>query len=735
MPCSTDISFDIPDGPSGPSIPGFGTPYSLKLPNINPFPEGFPEDLLELLDKVAMLLPTGLLKPALNPNFGKDIFDSIMKVLDMFMPYLMLYKFFLPILKLIICIIEVLCALKNPFKLIRAIKRLFRKCLPEFLNLFPIFAIIIMLISLLQLLLALIEYIINKILALIELILRNLRALYKAMTIANENSILAIAKKLGAALCIFQNLFVLLAIFNILFDIIRDILSMIFSIPPCDDSNPTDSDGCCTPDVCPAIVKSEYTRQTGNLQYFNKVSTQTNIAIPGTFFSITNREESWQLYDVNQTIVEAFYNIVDAHDIPQVDENGNVINTPKPIFFPTDATYNAQMDPRQAAYTVDLRIFYDPTNWGRPYYEAGFPRYILFKNCIVLRQPSKNLSLYDNSTTNINNGVFTIAGGAGFEDDGTTRLIAYESDGITRKTDDTQASLNTFLHRAEYVDPAPVLYPFDGYSYNNIQYTFKPNQQVLMDKGLITSGCIPSIDLDKTFVNNVLYGDINVKLPQLQAAVLVQNGFPDPNAAQECLAVAVANLRNNFTVEGVAQFKATTDICLNKLKEDTSNTLGKLVEIGFEACKSRLSLNTNQQFTSKPIIVSVNLNEKNGLPIASNLSAPIANNIAAKLKPYITFGNIGKFTYDGYQVFTAELTSKESGEGSIMVAFNDNIFCTDNLPENIDEAPSRVFQELSYKFVYTLAGIIPPGVSVSTGDTDGQPRRDESDMARDSGRR
>ena len=95
-PCSpNDVSINPPDGPSGLPIPGFGRPFSLKIPDISPFPEGFPEDLLDLLDKLQLLIPPGALKPSLNPNFGKDIFDGIMKLLDQFMPFLMLYKFFL----------------------------------------------------------------------------------------------------------------------------------------------------------------------------------------------------------------------------------------------------------------------------------------------------------------------------------------------------------------------------------------------------------------------------------------------------------------------------------------------------------------------------------------------------------------------------------------------------------------------------------------------------------------
>ena len=76
MPCApNDINITEPDGPPLPGIPGFGDPFAPKLPEF-PFPEGFPEDLLELFNSLAMLLPPGSLKPSLNPNFGKDIFEN-----------------------------------------------------------------------------------------------------------------------------------------------------------------------------------------------------------------------------------------------------------------------------------------------------------------------------------------------------------------------------------------------------------------------------------------------------------------------------------------------------------------------------------------------------------------------------------------------------------------------------------------------------------------------------------
>lgn len=708
-PCSpNDVSIPIPDGPGGSPIPGFGTPFALKLPNVNPFPDGFPEDLLDLLDKLQLLVPPGALKPSLNPNYGKDVFDGIMKLLDQFFPFLMLYKFFLPILNIIICVIEVLCAIPNPFKLIRAIKRLFRRCIPEFLNIFPIFALIIMIISLLLLLLALIEYLIVQIVKFVKIILRNIIALTKAFNDDDDNTVLAMAKKLGSVLCIFQNLFVLFAIFNIIINIIRDMLSLIFSIPPCDDGDPGDADGCCTPDVCPAIVKGPYTNTTGTFKYLNNVQVQTSLVLSPLFgnFNFPVRPESWQIYDLDQTFLKQFRNIFDAYD---------VTISPKPVFFPTDVTYTAATNPKQAAYTLDLRLYYNPINWGR----AGTPRFIRFKKCIMMAVPTTNLVQSDNSIADIYNGVATLGGGLGYEDNGTTILTGFATDGITPIGN--QATLENFIHQPAVIGTAPIFSPFDGYTFSNVEYTFTPILETLVGKNLITIGCVPDVALDKNYVNNVIVGDMGIKI-QLMGELINSASFPNPGAAQECMAAAVSALRANLSTEGVAQFQTTVDLCLQKLKDDTHNALGSLIGIGFDPCKSDFSVTPNIQFTSKPIAVTVDLKETNGLPLVSGISPEVAINLAARIKGFPTFGEMDNFVYDGYTSFTSNIRSKFPGSGQLTISFDNNIFCTNTIPTDITIPPTHDLKTLDYQFVYTPAG---------DAGIDGKPRRDEGDVARD----
>lgn len=707
-PCSpTDVSFPTPTVPSGPPIPGVGIPFALNLPNISPFPSGFPESLLDILNSLQLLIPPGVLKPALNPNFGKDVFDGILKLLDQFFPFLMLYKFFLPLLNLIICIIEVLCSLMNPFALVGAINRLFSQCIPEFLNLFPIFALIIMIISLLLLLLQLIEYIIAQVLKLVNDILRNINALLKAFQDADANGVLAIATKLGALLCVFQNLFVLLSLFNIIIEVIKDMLRLAFAIPPCQGTSSSDQNTCCSPFTCPTIVQSDYTRSTGTFQYLPQAGVEIS-TIP--FFgaqTLDLRTESWQIYDTQQTQAQAFTNIYDAFDIT---------TPPKPVFFPSDANYNANTVPSQAAYTIDLRLFYSPAVWGRP----GTPRYIRFTNCIVLAVPTTNLSIWNNTDETINTGVISLAGGAGYEDDGTTVLTGFASDGTTPIS--SQATLENFIHAKPFFVENPtsdILHSTDGYVFDDMTYTFKPNIPVLLSKQLVTLGCVPSVSLNREFVNTAMFGNIGLQTTALNN-LINSPAFPDPNGALQCLNTAVSALRTNLSTEGVALFQATVTTCLGNLQNSTNLALGGLVGIGFNACQSTMSLTPAIQFTSQTITVTVNLNENNGLPLTQGMPASVGNDIATRITPYTTFGEITNFSYDGYQSFTAEISSKEPGSGQIMVAFDNQILCTNLVSADPSIPPSHTLQTLNYQFIYA-----PSGASA------GQPRRDEGDVSRD----
>jgi len=707
MPCNPDdVTVTEPSGPAASPIPGFGTPFAPSLPSISlPYPTGFPEDLLEIMDLLQFILPSGTIKPPLNPNFGKDTFDGIMKLLDQFFPFLMMYKFFLPILDLIICIIEVLCAIQNPVKLIKALKRLFRTCLPAFLALFPIFALILMLISLLLLILALIEYIIAQILALINLILSNIKIIVKATAKADGPSILSAVAKLGSILCSFQNFFVLFAIFKSIIDLIKDILKLFFKIPPCSDSDSSDEDNCCTTDVCPAFIKNNETffRTTGTFQYFNQVAVDSGIALPLVFGPLVSvkRPESWQFFDSSASILEAFINITQPYDLP------SGVNK---VFFPTDGTYNAATPFSQAPYTVDIRLFYEPAKFNR--IDEKGARFVRIKDCIVTQAPSTNLMTYDAGSVLQPKGVLDIIGGNVYEDDGLIQVFV----------DGKLATLQSLIHLPSVTSANPVMSPSDGYTLNDVEYDFKINHEVLLQKALITLGCVPTVALDRAFVNTVFGGDAGLNFFVLNQLVNNEGGqvFPDIGAAQSCLQTALINLRNNMSEAGVATFQAQTTVCLAKLSDDTKAALTSLVGIGFDPNSSSFTIDPNIQFTSQKIQVKVSLNERNGQTLVGKFPSDLASSIASKLSPTVTLGKVGPFSYDGEQFFVADLTSESPGDGVIKMAFDNKMFTAVSIPADINQSPAITEQFLNYTFVYAPS---------AGADVDGKPARDESDIA------
>jgi hypothetical protein len=712
MPCSP-ITINVSPGPSGPAIPGFGKPFIPTSTDVFNFPSGFPEDLLGIVDLLELIVPSGTIKSSLSVNFGKDTFDGIMSLMDKFFPFLMLYKFFLPVLNIILCIIEVICSLINPFALIGKIQRLFRVCIPEFLALFPMFAIIIMLLSLLFLIIQLIEYIVLKILDLVALLLANIEALVTAFQFSDADGVLAITRKLGLVICAFQNLFVLLVIFSVIIDIIKNILKLASAIPPCSNSgslDTTDSTNCCGPTTCPSFIKNNttITSGTGSLQYFNEAAQGSATSfggLPLSFFTAApEREESWQFYDVDQSYATAFSNITNAYDLPV----GTSI-----VFFPPGVTYTASTPINQVPYLVNMVLQYNPALWNSS--DTLGIRNIQINNCIVVSPPTSDVTTYNNGKISVPTGVLELAGGLVYENDGITPLL------INGK----QATLSTLIHLAAEITygSQPVLLPTDGYLFSNVQYTFTIQHEVLFAAALITLGCIPTVALDRDFVNTVFGGNAGINFTQLNN--LVNGGptvFPDVAAAQQCLSTALAGLSSNVSAQGVATFQATATICLSNLQNAATSAINTLLGLGYDPYQSTFSLSPTPQFTNSNITVQVTLNETNGQGITSGLPVSLGPSIASQLSAVASFGSVGEFVYDGSQFFDAEITSPIAGNGVIQVLFNGVPISSASLPSDLSVSPSVSVTSLPYTFVASIYGIISGTVPTGTGDTTGEPR-------------
>jgi hypothetical protein len=689
MPCSP-----VPT-PTIPPIPPFENPFG---PPFSPFGIGLPqimipEDILDLLK--TLTLPTLPVIGALDPNFAKDILDVVMKLLDAIWPFIAMYKMLLIVMNLILCIIEVICALLNPFALIGAVINLLVNCLPPFLNLFPIFALIILILSLIYLLILIIEYIIAKIIQLILLILINIEALANAFALSDEIGIIAILAKLGAVLCGFQNLLVILVLFEAFFSIIRAILALVFPIPPCGGTSE-----CCQPQICPAWVQNNNTISaiTGTMIYtpaveFNGGSSLSGL--PAGFNLIqTERNESWQFFDPFATIFTQMQNINVAYDLPD--------GYSPTVLFPTTQTFTASTPSSQAAYTVDLTLYYNPVYWLRA--DTKGPRNIKITGCIVLTAPDGYYLDYANNQVIEPTGVADLAGGLAYEIDGKTPIML----------DGYQGTLNTLIHFPPTVGTVqPPLTPANITFFDPISYNFNINHTTLLANGLITLGCIPQVATAKAFVAST----VPSTNPQL-AALINSPNFPSPADAQACLQSAIDALRSNVTTEAVATFQSTTTACLNNLQNNAIAAALQLVDIGFDPYTSTFSLTPTAQFSSLNINVQVILMDTNGQNLTNGMPASMGPTIAANIQPTITFGTISSFTYDGYQFFNAQISSNTAGTGTIEIAYNNQIISVLNAA-----VPSITPTIKPYAFIYA-----PLPVKTGVGDTDGQPRLGPSDI-------
>jgi len=692
MPCLPIDTSNItpPPAPDFPSTP-IGKPFSPKMPDLPKDSVVGPENFERLYEIIQFIIPPGVIKPTQSRNKPQDLFDSILSVMDKFYPFLMLYKFFLPILNIIICIIEVLCAIPDPFKLIDALTRLFRECIPDVVALFPAFAIIIMVISLLLLLLALLEYITVQIFNFVKAIILNLKVLSLAINNGDDESILACTRKFGNLICSLQNLFVILNIFTSIIDSIEAIINTVVNLPPCSDSS------CC--DTCSSFIKNneKVSAKTGKLQYFNKKAIIAPTQLPNGDNQVLSvvRPEAWQFYDHESSKELALINITHPYD----GDNGP--------FFPSDAVINKSTPIKQLPYTVDLRLKYNPQSYAWSNLDNMGTRFVKVKNCVVTSTPHEFLYDYNNSKTIEQNGVLNLVGGSFYEDDGITPILI----------NGAQASLETFLHaNADEQISNPILSPTDAYTFTDIDYTLKINHKALLSKSLITLGCVPSVSLNKNFINIALGTGFTGNL-----------NLPNIKAAQDCLSISIDALRSNLSEAGLATFQATTTACLTDLANQANISINGLISAGFDQYKSSYSINQSTQFTSKKIEVNVQLKDINGTSLLNGpVASSVAIDIASRIKGYATLGTLENFVYNNNGSFISNISSNVGGSGTLKVSFENKIFSNLNIPKDITINPSITEKSLDYTFVFS------PSISSSinsVGDTDGAARRDDTDVS------
>jgi hypothetical protein len=681
MVCNpSENSISIPVGPP-PSIPGLGgPPFSMpKIPfNDVIFPEAIPEDILEFFESLLALLPFGIEFKGIPDRFTKTIWDFISNLITQIAPFLGFYKFIQALLEIILCIIDVLCALINPFAVIRAIVRLFKQCIPNFLAMFPWLALIIMILALILLLISLIIYLITTIVEYIDQLIENFKVFEKAVQRQGEDEILAAINKIGYLLCLFEEIFAILLAFGALFAIVEPLLG-IGGRATCFQG---ESD-CCTDEFCPPfIVNSPITNSSGEMVYYNRISPDFT-AFPGLddlFPNFSLRQESWQLYDVDPGEFK-FLDIV----IPVFSDRGLF------TFWPEGKTYDKDTNPNKAPYLVDMTVLVNPALFKNTSTDTEGEREFNFRDLIITNKPAFDRVNYKNESESIgsSSGVVRIAGGTVWEvtdgyNDGYTQVFVDTGDGpepATLETFITQiATSSTQLPNVE-----------DGYFFTDISYAFKPNRPVLVGEQLITAMCTPETEAEATVLNTE-YND--------QRSVQERVGPPpDPVKTVDNLRNLLDNFRKDVNADTAEQFKKDAVAELEALKSASEDYYCNGVCATSDPYTSIVTLTPDLQFVGLPSIIKVELRDKSGGILAQGISNNLGACIAEKITAIPTLGSVSSFVYDGYGAFTSNLESDKSGAGELSVFICGNLI-REVLNRNDIDIPSEIRDRIfNYEFV------------------------------------
>jgi hypothetical protein len=690
MVCNPNDNNLNPSVIPGIPIPGFGIPIApiqAPLPDFN-FPRGFPEDLLDLINDLSINWPGGVLSPSVD-DLTNTILKYIANLFSQIAPFLSLYNLIQALLNMIICIIDILCAIPNPWAMIRAVRRLIKQCLPPFLSLFPVFALILMILSILLLIIALIIYIISRIIQIIEDLIKNLQLLAEASTLQDADSVAAVAIKISSLFCIMEGL---LATFSAIAAIIAIInaLSNMAVAGICGGGR--GGSDCCGDDVCPPFIANNPEPIFGNmgtLIYYRQINQNQ----PVNFFQ---RQESWQFVNGNAAAPYQFRDIITP--LPSsYNIQGSSSNTGfGDIFWPEGISYSQSTSLRRAPYTVDLILRnFDPGVFNNN--DVLGPRTLAIRNAIVEIKPYIGYLDYNNNVNNTNTGgTFRLVGGLVEENNGTPYII-----------NGRQATIESFIHSSPS-NSGQSPSSDDGYFVSNVEFLWKINHAALMDYNLITLGCLPEISGEVANINATFF-------PESIAARLGDDPIPPPEEVVACTSQIIAEMRANVSPENVSTKTGELVACLENYKDKVEGAFCKAFVIAVDPFKTTVELDTDLQFTTRPINVKVDLLENGGSNIGSKVPESCVPELESKLKGEVTLGEVSGFTYNpNTGAFMAQITSEEEGEGELRVSWNGNII-------------SRVINRDDIDLNTAVEELVLPYTFIGVGDKPKE-RRDASDV-------
>lgn len=676
MACNPSTNnINIPSPGIGPSLPGLGLPFSVPKVDFPDFgiPEGVPEDLLELLNTIIARLPAGIKLVPNSDSAMKGIWDALASLFNQMAPFLAVFKFIQALLNMVMCIIDVICALMNPWALMKAVKRLFKVCIPDFLSMFPQFALIVMILTLLLLLIALIEYLYNVIKSYIEQIIKNLKVLSRAIQVSDEQSILAATNKLAYLLCLIEQLFSMLLAVAALFAVIEPLMKLA-GRGVCSKSS---GSSCCEDDdFCPPFIANSPSGLLGNtgvLVYHPKID--VSWPINGSLDFLKNsgitpqREELWQFVDSNPGLYKFL-------DIITPSEKMGFIYWPEGNEYSNDANIN------KVPYLLDISFYANTRSFGVAD-NTGTHRFLI-TDIVVIKKPTPYPTTYDKGLNNaVSSGTLTLGGG---------KVWQYTPDGdgyLIYNVNGSQATLNTFMHSNVISNVMPSV--DDGYHISNIEYNLKINHASLVDNKLITLMCVPDNAVESAVVN-AEYADVRSVFDKM-------GDLPDINSTITCLNTALTTFRKNLNEETAAVFESEVKACLDTLKAAVVDSYGTGTEATSDRFASNFEIDPDLQFINRDINVTIRLKDKTGTILAENIPKEIGDRLAKLITLKPTLGQVSDVIYDGYESFTSKLTSKTAGIGEIKAFLNNEPFATIINRDKPEESTAIIDRVLSYEFV------------------------------------
>jgi hypothetical protein len=656
-------SFDIVVGPP-PHLPGFQNPLvvpDLPFPDVN-LPFG-PEDLLSLMERLFALLPTGIRLDVNFDDFAKSAFDAIANLLNKLAPFLAFYKFIQALLNIILCIIDIFCALMNPWATVKAVKRLFKKCLPDFLALFPWLALILMILALILLLIALIEYIIQRIIDYIKQLLANIEVLRSAIQKHGEDDILKAVQKMSNLLCLIEQLFAILLAVAALFAIVRPLMD-ISGRSVCSKGGGGSSDdgdltisACCSEDFCPDFI-ADYSPDgpvsiTGKFIY----QRQVNTAIPAEFSFLTTNSLT--------PLRPSRYQFID--DNSQGFKFSDII-TPSPagfIYWPEGESYDSNANILKVPYLLDMNLSVDPKIFGNPSDMLG-ERVFNIRDIIIKVKPTYNPYRWNNSfDTSITTGSVILGGGTVWE------LDATAPDGYRQYfINGTPATLESFIVREAISGVIPE--NDDSIYFPNVSYNLRYVYEVLIDRKLITLMCQPDLAIESA-VFNAEFSDLRsvfMKVGELPNIGTLNSNRTGGTGTIGELATALTALRAGINEETAAAFQESAIASLTNLRDECTDFYCRGASAAADRFNSDFEISPDLQFVGQEIGVTVRLKDKSGTLLTSGISSEIGNCLAGIISATPSFGSITDFIYDGDNNFIAALSSDEPGTGELRAFIN-----------------------------------------------------------------